>query len=129
MPHPDDPMFGFDIVEASEEINNWVNKAFPRMTPWRRLKRSIRYWIQRRIRGFDDRIFWSFDVEVAQFLLPRLNRYIELREHSFEENYPMSEKMWNEMMKGLERTVERDMTENDNNCWKILSRYINRIYL
>ena len=114
----------WDIVEASDELNREVERLFPRMTPWRRLKRTVRYWWQRNTRGFDDSALWSFDLTVAGYLLPRLRRYEELY-GPFEEEFPR----WKEMMEGLQRVIYRDLTDDDNHCWEILASYIGKIYL
>lgn len=43
------------------------------------VRRSIRFFIQRRTRGWDDSDTWSLDITVARFLAPRLRRFMELR--------------------------------------------------
>jgi len=41
----------------------------------KRWKRAIDFFIQRRIRGFDDSETWSLDYSLACLILPRLQRY------------------------------------------------------
>jgi hypothetical protein len=40
--------------------------------------RHIKWWWQRRTRGFDDRELWNLDVTIAKFILPRLKRYKDM---------------------------------------------------
>lgn len=42
------------------------------------IKRSIRFWWQRMVRGWDDSDTWSLDGPTARFLAPRLRRFIEV---------------------------------------------------
>jgi hypothetical protein len=44
----------------------------------RRIKRSIKFWWQRRTRGWDDSETWNLDYHTAKFLVPRLIRFKEL---------------------------------------------------
>jgi len=39
------------------------------------IKRRLRWWMQRRIRGFDDTVTWSLDWHIAQYILPRLKLF------------------------------------------------------
>ena len=39
------------------------------------IPRSVRFWWQRRTRGFDDSATWSLDSTVSEFVLPRLRRF------------------------------------------------------
>ncbi len=43
----------------------------------RKLLSPIRYWWQRRTRGFDDRDLWSLDYAVIKFIYPRLKLFRE----------------------------------------------------
>lgn len=40
--------------------------------------RPIRFWWQRRTRGWDDSVTWNLDQQVAVWLAPRLRRFREL---------------------------------------------------
>jgi hypothetical protein len=47
-----------------------------------KLKTKIRWWFQRRIRGWDDRELWDLDHKIAEFVLPRLQKFrMELDGH------------------------------------------------
>lgn len=48
------------------------------MLDWRLFKRSIRFWWQRRTRGWDDSETWNLDTSFEEWILPRLKRYREL---------------------------------------------------
>ena len=39
------------------------------------IKRKIRFWYQRRTRGFDDSETFSLDYSLAKLILPRLQRF------------------------------------------------------
>ena len=39
------------------------------------LRRTLRWWWRRRIRGFDDRELWSLDYTICKFVLPRLREF------------------------------------------------------
>ncbi len=43
------------------------------------LKRSIRFFFQRRIRGWDDSETWNLDHSFAKLILPRLLRFKQIR--------------------------------------------------
>src|SRR5271154_326089 len=58
-------------------------------------KRSIRFWWQRRIRGWDDSQTWSLDHSLAKLILPRLKRFQEL---SIGRPSDMTEKKWNDIL-------------------------------
>jgi len=49
-----------------------------RLVRYSNYKRYIRYWFQRRIRGWDDSDCWSLDHTIGKFVLPRLKRYKEI---------------------------------------------------
>lgn len=113
------------IVKASKELDEAVERLFPRMTPWRRLKRAIRYWYQRRVRGFDDGDIWNLDVEVAKFVLPRLRRLVEIEGESHFHQYTTPEE-FTDMIKGLEEVIENDSTESDQSiqAWRTFAEVV-----
>lgn len=41
-------------------------------------KRSIKFWWQRRTRGWDDSETWSLDASLAKLIIPRLKRFREV---------------------------------------------------
>ena len=43
------------------------------------IKRRIKWFFQRRIRGFDDSEIFSLDYTILEFLLPRLKRYRKIQ--------------------------------------------------
>lgn len=48
------------------------------MTRWQRLRRSIKFFWQRQVRGWDDSEMWDLDVSLAEFIHPRLERFREI---------------------------------------------------
>lgn len=57
------------------------------------LPRSLRYWWQRRTRGWDDSELWSLDCTIARFALPRLRRFAEIR-HGEPSDEVLGELIW-----------------------------------
>lgn len=57
--------------------NWWSNRV---AAPVVRLLRArwLKFWWQRRTRGWDDSETWNLDAEIARFALPRLRRFREL---------------------------------------------------
>lgn len=55
--------------------HGWMSKIkyFPR-----KLVRKVKYFWQRRTRGFDDSDTFSLDWTIAQFIVPRLKRFKEI---------------------------------------------------
>ena len=45
------------------------------MSEWFLFKRGMRYWWQRRVRGWDDSETWSLDHSLAKHIAPRLKRF------------------------------------------------------
>ena len=43
-----------------------------------RLRRKLKFWWQRRTRGWDDRDTWNLDIAISEFVIPRLERFREL---------------------------------------------------
>lgn len=62
--------------------------------------RSVRFWWQRRTRGWDDTVTWNLDQQIAALLGPRLRRFRELN-NGFP--YGTTYESWN--------------TELDEMCW------------
>lgn len=58
-------------------------------------RRKLRFFIQRRIRGWDDSETWSLDSSLARIILPRLKRFRELT-IAHPSNH--SEDEWNEIL-------------------------------
>lgn len=44
---------------------------------WSHLRRHLRWWWQRRTRGFDDRTLWNLDTELYRWFAPRLRAFYE----------------------------------------------------
>lgn len=62
---------------------------------WKFLKQHVRYFFQRRFRGWDDSETWCLDQSIAKFILPRLKRFKELNN-----GYPgdLDEEGWNQAL-------------------------------
>jgi len=59
------------------------------------LKRKLKFFWQRKTRGFSDRETWSLYTEIAKFTLPRLKRFKEVN-CGFPHNY--TEETWNKVL-------------------------------
>lgn len=62
---------------------------------FRQTLRSVRFWWQRRTRGFDDSETWSLDWTLSKHILPRLIRFKEL---SISRPPDFSDETWNLML-------------------------------
>ena len=89
-----------EIFEPEKE--SWKDKLFDAVPCWlyefyteyltyKLWKRRIRFFFQRRIRGFDDSETWNLDVTFLNWLYPRFKRFIELNG-----GYPMDRKTFEE---------------------------------
>lgn len=41
-----------------------------------KLKRKLKFWWQRRIRGYDDSDIWNLDKTLSEYILPRLKAFV-----------------------------------------------------
>lgn len=71
-------------------------------------KRHLKWWWQRRTRGFDDRDLWSFDVTIAEFILPRMKRF---RNHHMGHPSRYTDKQWNKIMDQIIEGFELALTD------------------
>lgn len=58
---------------------------------WYRNTRAVRFWWQRRMRGWSDDELWSLDHTIAMFILPRLRRF---RDYSNGHPGTLTEQQW-----------------------------------
>ena len=56
-------------------IDELTEKAFPSPSRFHRLKKILKFWFQRRIRGWDDSCTWNLDTSLSSLILPRLKRF------------------------------------------------------
>ncbi len=86
--------------EATEEENKLAEELgkLLTMTWWKKIKRSVKFWWQRRTRGWDDSETWNMDLTFAEFILPRLKRFKILTN-----GYPASldEDSWNKILDSM----------------------------
>ena len=81
--------------------------------------RPLRYWWQRRIRGWDDSDTWSLDLTAAKWFAPRLRRFKELNN-----GFPhgLTEEKWDatldQMIEFCEWYVEHSCDCYDEDEWK-----------
>lgn len=67
-----------------------------------KFKRSLKFWWQRRTRGWDDSETWNLDVTFAKYIYPRLKRYLEVTD--LEKNADV----WEEIMWTFQLLAEGD---------------------
>jgi hypothetical protein len=80
---------------------------FPRT--WSLARRSLRFWWQRRTRGWDDSDTWGLDTTLARLIAPRLRRFKELNN-----GHPcdLTETEWDEHLDAMIRAF--DLTSKDS---------------
>jgi hypothetical protein len=83
------------MSDLPSNIDAEIEKIFKTPNLRRRIKRKIKFFIQRWTRGWDDSETWGLDSTIAKFTLPRLKRFKELKD-----GIPMgfTEKSWNETL-------------------------------
>jgi len=73
------------------------------------MNKHIKWWWQRRVRGFDDRELWSLDYTIAKYALPRLKRF---KDTTHGTPYNLQEVEWQlilaDIIRGLEYLIEDD---------------------
>lgn len=87
--------------------NDWLK--------WSSLNQKIRFWWQRRTRGWDDSETWSLDDQFYSWLLPRLKRFNEVNgAYPFKyKSYKSWEKELKNRIKQLEIIIKYKYTEWD----------------
>lgn len=81
---------------------------------WFKLKRKVRYFLQRKFRGFDDSELWSLDITFANWAIPRLEQYNNIN-CGFPPNTTLEQfqNIINEILYGLE-LFRRRIEDCDN---------------
>lgn len=107
------------LIPDNESLSTKVKDFFISTIPsyWRSLKQNIKFFEQRRTRGWDDSDTWNLDTTFAMFIIPRLKRLKELTN-----GYPsdLTWKKWHnildKMIVGFEVMTKESFfhyTEND----------------
>ena len=94
---------------------NWLYNLIKVLNPlnWRR---PIKFFFQRRFRGFDDSETWNLDTSFYMWLLPRLKRFQELN-GCYPNNYESFEK-WDNELKEKIKQLEYIVNNVDDGDWK-----------
>jgi hypothetical protein len=76
-------------------------------------KRFFRFYWQRHTRGWDDSVTCNLDIELIEWLLPRLKRFKELNN-----GHPgnLSWKKWNNILDNIIYGLEAALSEWDGKC-------------
>lgn len=83
-------------MRALKALGNGLSVGSARVLRRVRLgSRSLRYWWQRRTRGWDDSDLWDLAETTAKFMLPRLRRFVE-----YHHGYPadLDPQEWNRIL-------------------------------
>ena len=112
------------LEECMDEIDIWRNKWYNKylwlpfnwwfLEPIGQIPNQIKWFCQRRVRGFDDRELWGLDTSLKEWLAPRLERFIKTRELGHPSNLT-ERKLVNVLKKIL--WFARDSEKED---WKLL---------
>lgn len=86
-----------------------------------RPKRAIKYWWQRRTRGWDDKDTWSLDITFLEWFLPRVKRLHEIRKGWFTLE-PKDIEEWDEMIAGFEFYLKDPFGYTGSEQYKVLQR-------
>lgn len=88
-----------------------------------RINRCIRFFLQRKIRGWDDSDTWSMNITLSKLIVPRLKRFKELKSGvpCFEHidpngNYAEAEKYWDECIDKMILAFEL-IADDDSTAW------------
>lgn len=72
----DDPsQCDIETIDRSVDLDNVVS---PRKSWYKKLFKPIKYFFQRKNRGFDDTELWNLDVTFAEYIVPRLKAFRKL---------------------------------------------------
>lgn len=70
------------------------------------IRRAVKHWWQRRIRGWDDTDTWNLDIATAKFLAPRLKLFRELNNgYPGREPFDTPEK-WDAALERMQKAME-----------------------
>lgn len=75
--------------------------------------RALKFWWQRRTRGWDDSDTWSLDYTCAKWLLPRFRRYRELQKEYFGDIETIPENNWKEAYDKIDFALSRVADDSD----------------
>jgi len=92
---------------------------FKQLNFTKKITRSIRFFIQRRIRGWDDSDTWNLDGEIAKFTIVRLKRFKEVN-NGFP-GHDTTKEGWDEiidkMIFALDKISKWDDKDNGDSTW------------
>lgn len=118
-----------EFLKEIESLDEKVDRLFPRITHWKRLKRVVRFWYQRRTRGWDDSETWDLDAQLAAYLVPRLRRFKEINNccpgHLTEEEW---DARLNEMIELFSSYEEEFNSEKQARAWRLLGENGNYLW-
>ena len=73
-------------------------RFYDKWLKWRRVKTRIKYFFQRRTRGWDDSELWNLDHVIAKFIVPRLKEFKKCKPYFQESREVPDSKNWNNIL-------------------------------
>lgn len=86
------------FLNKLELIKYKYERTIYKLTDENGYRRNIRFFVQRKIRGWDDSDTWSLDYQIAKFALPRLKRFKDI---SPIVPNNLTEEKWNEILDSM----------------------------
>lgn len=117
-----------------EKLDDWMYDYVPGYAQlWRlwknylcpfQIKRRVKFFFQRRFRGFDDSETWSLDWTFYKWLYPRLKRFAEITcAYPGNDEYPTCESWQEELNKRAEQVKHLvDQDDMDFNDWSYIPK-------
>ena len=80
------------------------------------IKREVKFFYQRRVRGFDDSELWNLDFTISKFVLPRLKAFKKITH-----GYPngLTEQEWDIKLDQMIATFEFLVKESEDSSFDI----------
>lgn len=79
------------------------------------MRRKIKFFLQRLIRGWDDSDTWSLDYTLCKWLLPRLKRFRELQ-NGWPADFETQEE-WNVVLDKIEKSIQAVANQDEDDSW------------
>lgn len=85
-------------MKVKKLINRIYHNIRTKIPSKRKITGAIKRWLQRRARGWDDSETWNLDITFADYIVPRLIRYKQIKGgHPYE----LSSEAWDEILEKM----------------------------
>jgi len=116
-----------------------INQDLPNKDCWgiknvnfSQIKKSDKFWdsfqLQRIKNGFDDSEVWNLDKTIVEFIIPRLNRFIQICEESNNTSDIDIDSLKSILNDLINYSDEEEQVININNVFKRLAKYIDKLW-